>query len=172
MYSKAGHENTNLSTHDGAWDSGISRTYDHNAFNTFLSLPNYMLFQPYQYANAHPSRSNAESTGSTPHIAKQVILSSTKVLLWSGGRCSSSSDRTGVTPAAEVLLLLRSRSGSGRWQRTGMAPASKVVVILNRLRCLRWLGFGLRLSRRGRGRGRWVRLRPCVVVAPRVAVST
>ena len=133
--------------------------------------PDYMLFQPYPYANAHPSRSNAENTGSTPHVAKQVILSSAEVLLWSSGRCSSrcgsSSDRADMTPAAKFLLLLRDRSGGGRRQRTGVAPASKVVVVLHGLRRLGWLGLGLCFSWCWRRIG----LGPGIVITPWVAVT-
>jgi hypothetical protein len=74
-----------------------------------------------------------------------------------------------MAPSTELFLLLRCGSGSGMSSdRTGVAPAAEVVVIVHRLWCLRWLRFRRCCS----GRRCRVRLCPSIVVSPWVAVGS
>lgn len=102
----------------------------------------------------------------TPHVSKQVILSSSKVLLrsrsWSGGRLN----RAGLTPSSKFILWLSDSWCGMRPHRAGVAPAAKVIVVLYGLRRLRRLSLGLLFC------GCWVRLSPSIVRAPWVAVSS
>ena len=106
----------------------------------------------------------------TPHVAEQVVLSSSKVLFGSCSRCRwcAFAHRASMAPSTEFFLLLRDCRGSMSSDGTSVAPAAKVIIVLDRLRCLNWLRL-----RRCRG-GRWCRVRlcPCVIIAPWVAVSS
>jgi hypothetical protein len=104
----------------------------------------------------------------TPYVAEQVVLSSSKVLLGSRSwrRWCAFADRAGMAPPAKLFLLLRNGRGSVSLNRTGMVPAAK-VVILHRLWCLNRLRLGWRRS----GSWCRIRLRPSIVVAPWVAVG-
>jgi hypothetical protein len=133
-------------------------------------LPCFCSSRSSSYSNAHqfmPPTSLCRCH-LTPHVAEQVVLSSSKVLLGSRswrGWCAFA-DRAGMAPSAKLFLLLRNGRGSVSLNRTGVVPATK-VVILHRLWCLNRLRLGWRRS------GSWcrIRLRPSIVVAPWVAVG-
>jgi hypothetical protein len=106
----------------------------------------------------------------TPHIAEQVVLSSSEVLLGSRSwrRWCAFTHRAGMAPSSKLFLLLRNGRGSMSCNRAGVTPAAEIVFILHRLWCLNRLRL-----RWCRCRGWcWIRLRPGVIVTPWVAVSS